>query len=58
MVENYICDKCEHLSVCSKINALQKFNDESKKFIGIDITMESCRDFKTIEVYEKPISSR
>lgn len=57
MIDNYMCDKCEHLSVCKKADILDKFNEDSKKYIGIDITMESCINFNSIEVIE-PVSTK
>jgi len=46
MVNNCLCDTCKHISVCKKYDVIQKFNDENKKFIGINITMDSCEDYE------------
>ena len=46
MVNNCLCDNCKHISVCKKYDVIQKFDDENKKFIGINITMDSCADYE------------
>lgn len=45
MIRNYKCDECWHQFVCDKRKVLAKFDDEKKGFIGVDITMDKCRDF-------------
>ena len=45
---NSMCDKCQHSIVCSiKEKSLDKFAVEKgeKKYLGVDITMESCKSF-------------
>jgi hypothetical protein len=49
MISNNQCEKCDHILVCSKQSVLEKFNDDSKKFINIDITIDKCHDFKEAE---------
>ena len=44
-----MCDKCTHVLVCKKLDTLIKFNSEDKKYIKVDITMESCSDFEIAE---------
>lgn len=46
MINNNICEKCDHQFVCSKLSTLEKFDDESKKYFGVDITIDNCNDFK------------
>lgn len=46
MIKNCLCDTCKHISVCKKYDVIQKFDDDNKKFIGIDITMDSCEDYE------------
>ena len=46
MVKNCLCDTCKHTSVCKKYDVIRKFDDDNKKFIGIDITMDSCEDYE------------
>lgn len=49
MINNKMCDKCDHVLVCEKIKTIEKFEDENKKFIRVDIQMLSCRDFSEID---------
>ena len=49
MIKNNICMNCDHKLVCSKQTVLEKFDSESKKFIGVDITIDKCNDYKQIE---------
>lgn len=46
MIKNCLCNNCKHANVCKKMHVLQKFDDENKKFIGINITMDSCEDYE------------
>ena len=46
MIKNCLCDNCKHVNVCKKMYVLQKFDDNNKKFIGINITMDSCEDYE------------
>lgn len=46
MIKNCLCNNCKHANVCKKMYVLQKFDDENKKFIGINITMDSCEDYE------------
>lgn len=45
MIQNKICDNCNHLSVCNKLTTIEKFNSDSKSFIGVDIEIIRCDDF-------------
>lgn len=49
MIQNDICQKCIHYFVCKNLNVLEKFDSESKKYIGVDISILSCRDFSQDE---------
>lgn len=44
-----MCDDCHHVLVCDRIKVLDKFNDDNKGFINIDITMDDCKDFMPVE---------
>ena len=46
MIKNCLCDTCKHISVCKKYGIIQKFDNENKKFIGVDITMDLCEDYE------------
>ena len=44
-----MCENCSHVLVCKKLDTLIKFDSDDKKYIKIDITMESCADFESAE---------
>ena len=44
-IENNICLSCDHSLVCKKIDTLSKFDNDSKKFIDMDIKINSCKDY-------------
>lgn len=46
MIVNNQCEKCNHYYVCKKLSVLEKFDSDSKKYIGVDITMNDCKDFE------------
>jgi transposase-like protein len=45
MIQNYKCTECDHRFVCKKMSVLEKFDDESKKYINIDISIIKCLDY-------------
>lgn len=45
MIKNNLCRDCWHQFVCDKLKILAKFDDDQRGSIGIDITMDRCRDF-------------
>ena len=49
MINNEFCVNCEHALVCVKLKTLEKFDNESKGYIGVDITMNNCEDFLSVE---------
>lgn len=52
MVENNFCLKCEHELVCLlKQKHLDKFTAEEgeKNYLGIDVTLDNCKNFKLAE---------
>jgi hypothetical protein len=44
MINNNICENCQHKLVCSKQTVLAKFKDDNKGFLGMDISIERCVD--------------
>lgn len=46
MIKNNQCSTCLHCLICNKKNIIDKFDDDNKKFIGVDITMDKCRDYE------------
>lgn len=49
-VMNFICENCEKRRVCGIAGKIDKFSDDAKKDLGVDITMDSCREYKEEEV--------
>lgn len=49
MVNNKKCDDCRHSGVCKFEDKLVFFDEENKKYIGIDITMETCKSYEAME---------
>lgn len=45
MIQNDICQSCGHYFVCKKMNVLDKFDSANKKYIGVDISILSCKDY-------------
>lgn len=46
-IKNYICENCGHFLVCGNIkNAIDKFSEEAKKNLGVDITVDNCSHFE------------
>lgn len=48
LIENYICKSCNHYMVCEKTKAILKFDEDTKKPLGVDIKIENCIDFEEI----------
>lgn len=45
MINNFMCEHCDHYMVCEKLKHLMKFHESAKKNLMITITMEECMDF-------------
>jgi hypothetical protein len=45
-INNYVCPNCNKYIVCSRKDILEKFSEDAKKDLGIDITMESCDEYQ------------
>ncbi len=46
MIDNFICRDCQCGNVCQvKNNVLLKFDEDQKKQLGVDITIDSCKNF-------------
>ena len=46
MISNHICEKCEIEPICIGAGKLAPFSAEAKKYLGIDITVDRCDNFK------------
>jgi len=47
-VNNFKCLDCDKSAVCKIYDKLTPFNDE-KKDLGVEITMDTCREFKDVK---------
>lgn len=45
MVDNYICENCDKAAVCKIVTILDKFSDDAKTPLGVDISIEACANF-------------
>lgn len=41
-VNNYMCLSCEKMAVCKVYDKLCAFDEDAKKQLGVDLTMDSC----------------
>lgn len=53
MINNFICDNCDHYLVCEKLSKLMKFHESAKKDLGITLTMDNCMDFSGQDEQDK-----
>jgi hypothetical protein len=49
MINNYLCEKCGHSEVCKIMDILAKFSKDSKKSLGVNITMDGCSNYDDID---------
>lgn len=52
MIQNNLCQKCWHVLVCDKRKTMEKFEDDAKGYLGVDISMIRCRDFSAPDLEE------
>ena len=45
MIENYLCENCNKNAVCKVKDILDKFHEDSKKSLGVDITIDRCVNY-------------
>ena len=53
MINNFICDNCDHYLVCEKLSKLMKFHESAKKDLGITLTTDGCMDFSGQDEQDK-----
>lgn len=46
MINNYLCMKCDKAAVCRIMAMLEKFDEDNKKSLGVDITMVRCLNYE------------
>ncbi len=45
MINNYICLNCDKQDVCKIMDTLAKFDENAKKDLGVNITINSCENY-------------
>lgn len=45
MIHNYKCDVCEKAEICKNKSKLDKFSEDAKTDLGIEITFNHCDFF-------------
>lgn len=46
MIDNDLCCSCKKVEVCRINDILYKFHKDAKKPLGVDITMDDCKNFE------------
>ncbi len=49
MINNYICENCDHFNVCKVTDKLVPFTYENKKDLGVVLTIDNCKEYKEVE---------
>lgn len=50
MINNNICENCDHSLVCEiGKKKLFVFHEDAKQPLGVDITIDSCTNFRDVE---------
>lgn len=45
MIENNICKQCIHFGICKYEDFVQKFSEDNKHLMGIDIEILRCSSY-------------
>jgi hypothetical protein len=48
-IENYLCETCAKLSVCKINDILCKFDNDAKKNLGVDLTIDLCDNYDKVD---------
>ena len=48
MINNYICENCSHFGVCKWNDKITPFHEDSKKPLGVNITVNDCDRFEDV----------
>lgn len=46
MIKNNLCENCVHISMCKYKDFVQKFSEDAKKPMGIDIEILQCSSYE------------
>ena len=57
MITNKMCENCQSWDVCKIANILYKFDEDAKKQLGVDITIDSCLNYIPVEKEEAPVEA-
>lgn len=49
MIKNNICENCDKALVCKIADKLAVFSEDAKKDLGVDLTINSCKEFKEVK---------
>jgi hypothetical protein len=49
MINNNICLDCDKSLVCKIADKLAIFSEDAKKDLGVNLTIDSCREFKEVQ---------
>ena len=47
MINNNYCEHCNHAEVCKIMDILNKFHEDAKKPLGVNITMDQCSNYES-----------
>lgn len=53
MIDNNLCLICEKYNVCKIADILQKFAEDAKKPLGVDIDIQRCSNFAEDKVNDE-----
>ena len=48
-IENYFCKDCTKYCVCTRVKIIEKFSEEAKKPLGIDISLITCDEYELVQ---------
>ena len=53
IITNKICENCQSWDVCKLADILYKFDEDAKKNLGVDITIDHCQNYIPLEEEEE-----
>jgi predicted RNA-binding protein with TRAM domain len=48
-IKNNICLRCSHSGICKIEDKIVVFDEDAKKSLGVDITIDKCKEYKEVE---------
>jgi len=54
MIKNFLCEKCSKYEVCKIADLLAKFHEDSKRPLGLNITIDRCLNYELDEGGDTP----